>query len=154
MRKFFLAVMTALLLSSPTAAAASITSEQIIAFWKKNGITEVSLEVTQFLDFLLNDSKLADLGLFQAFDVFLDLEEFYQDLNNSPEGVSPDFYAAVMKLTTNVGMGSFFSGMAPYKSYNMASLGILFDIVQSNDALFINHQIAAYKYFVEVEGIR
>lgn len=154
MRKFFLAVMTALLLSSPTAAAESITSEQIIAFWKKNGITEVSLEVTQFLDFLLNDSKLADLGLFQAFDVFLDLEEFYQDLNNSPEGVSPDYYAAVMKLTTNVGMGSFFSGMAPYKSYNMASLGILFNIVQSNDALFINHQIAAYKYFVEVEGIR
>ncbi|HPJ78740.1 MAG TPA: PKD domain-containing protein [Prolixibacteraceae bacterium] len=154
MRKFFLAVMTALLLSSPTVAAETITSEEIIAFWKKNGITEVSLEVTQFLDFLLNDSKLADLGLFQAFDVFLDLEEFYQDLNNSPEGVSPDYYAAVMKLTTNVGMGSFFSGMAPYKSYNMASMGILFDIIQSNDALFINHQIAAYKCFVEVEGIR
>ena len=36
----------------------------------------------------------------------------------------------------------------------MASLGILFDIVQNNDAQFINHQIAAYKYFVEVERIR
>lgn len=43
MRKFLVAFLAALLLAPPFVSAEEITAEEIIAFWKKNGITEVSL---------------------------------------------------------------------------------------------------------------
>lgn len=131
-------------------AQTNMTSDKLIKFWQDNGV-EVSEKVIQHVDKLYNDSKLKNMGVFDLFDNYLDFDKLNNDLKPDANGVYPDYKTVILGFTTKKVIGSsFFSSanLAASKAWDMAALGILFDIVATNDQKFVNNQIEIFKLYI------